>query len=60
MHDSELAEYLNPPITTISMPTYEMGRQAVDLLIELLTNQVPRHVMVSDAPKLIVRSSTLA
>jgi len=60
MHDSELAEYLNPPITTIKMPTYEMGRQSVDLLIELLTNQAPRHVMVSEAPKLIVRSSTRA
>ena len=32
LHDSELAGYLNPPLTTVSLPVRQMGSEAVDLL----------------------------
>ena len=35
LHDSELASYLNPPLTTVSLPVRQMGSEAVDLLANL-------------------------
>lgn len=33
--DQELARYTNPPLSTLVLPNYEMGRRAVELLIEI-------------------------
>jgi LacI family transcriptional regulator len=33
--DQELARYTHPPLSTLVLPNYEMGRRAVDLLVEL-------------------------
>ncbi len=33
--DQELARYTNPPLSTLVLPNYEMGRRAVDLLIDI-------------------------
>jgi LacI family transcriptional regulator len=35
--DQELARYTHPPLSTLTLPNYEMGRQAGELLIELAT-----------------------
>ena len=58
LHDSELADYLNPPLTTIRMPVEEMASRAVDLLLDLIGGAPPRVVVVRTAPALIARDST--
>lgn len=60
LHDSELAEYLAPALTTVAMPTQEMGRQAADLLIGMIDGQPPRHLVARGHPQLVVRASTAA
>jgi LacI family transcriptional regulator len=33
--DQELARYTNPPLSTLVLPNYEMGRRAVELLVDI-------------------------
>lgn len=42
-HDAELAGFLSPPLTTVAMPLYELGRIAMDLLDDQLQG---RHVPI--------------
>ncbi len=58
LHDSEMAAYLLPQLTTISMPTEKMGREASKLIISMIEGQLGLHVVVKDKPQLIARSST--
>lgn len=58
LHDSELADYLAPALTTVSMPTERMGAQAAHLLVELLNGGQPRHIVVNEPPVLCIRDST--
>ena len=36
--DSELARYTSPPLSTLVLPNYEMGRRAAELLIDIATH----------------------
>ena len=56
--DIRFARYLDPPLTTISQPTHEIGHEVVRLLLEILSGaaEVPRHVTL--AHRLVVRGST--
>jgi LacI family transcriptional regulator len=59
-NDMPLVDMVNPPLTTIRIGHWEMGRQAADLLqqaIEALENPT-RNVVLP--PKLIIRGSTAA
>jgi LacI family transcriptional regulator len=58
LHDSELADYFNPPLTTVRLPVEEMAGCAVDLLIDLIEGAPPRNMVVRTAPVLITREST--
>ena len=60
LHDSELADYFNPPLTTVRMPVDEMAGRAVDLLLDLIDGAAPRSVVVRTSPVLIARESTAA
>ena len=60
LHDSEIADYLAPPLTTITMPAEEMGRQAAALAVELIEGGKPRHVIVEGEPTLVLRATTAA
>ena len=53
-----LANYLNPPLTSISLPLAELGAAAVDALVGQLAGAEPRDVVVETHPEVIVRSST--
>ncbi|MDR3633261.1 MAG: LacI family DNA-binding transcriptional regulator [Isosphaeraceae bacterium] len=33
-NDFEFARYVDPPLTTVSLPAYEMGRRSADMLLE--------------------------
>jgi DNA-binding LacI/PurR family transcriptional regulator len=46
--DSETAQHTQPPLTTVSQPTEQMGRAMVDLLLEQMDGggADPRHVLL--------------
>ncbi|BFT74725.1 LacI family DNA-binding transcriptional regulator [Paenibacillus sp. P36] len=53
------AKHLNPPLTTIEQPAYEMGRIAAKNLIQRISSKAvrkPKHVVLK--PNLIIRSSS--
>lgn len=55
--DIVMAEWVDPPLTTVHQPRTEMGRIAIDLLLAALDGKtVPSGVVVQ--PRLIVRGST--
>jgi LacI family transcriptional regulator len=56
--DLELAQFTNPPLTTIAQPKKEIGVQAVSLLVERISEngRPPRRLVLP--PELIVRHST--
>jgi LacI family transcriptional regulator len=56
--DYSLAEYLDPPLTTIAMAFSEAGAAAVELLLESLAGKPARSIMITTPPRLIVREST--
>ena len=58
LHDSELADFLSPTLTTIALPVDEMAQQAVDLLIELINGASPGSAVVRTPPQLKRRGST--
>jgi LacI family transcriptional regulator len=60
LHDSPLAEFLGPPLTTVAMPTREMGREAAALLVDMIEGRAARQLMVSTPPRLATRRSTAA
>lgn len=56
--DAELAEYLNPPLSTIAMPMEGLGSRAVDMLVDQIAGKAPRIEVLDGAPQLIERGST--
>ncbi len=58
-HDEWVAEHTWPPLTTVKMPYYEVGVQAVKSLLAQLSGSPPQDVVVREpAPVLVLRSST--
>jgi LacI family transcriptional regulator len=58
LHDSSIANYLIPSLTTVNLPTIEMGMQAVDLLVRIMNGGSPSNLVVSDLPTLTIRESS--
>lgn len=59
IHDSWFTEYAYPSLTTVRMPMYELGQEAVRLLHLRLLGERPRDLTVSSpAPTLVTRRST--
>ncbi|WP_210506969.1 LacI family DNA-binding transcriptional regulator [Naasia sp. SYSU D00057] len=59
MHDAWTAENAWPPLTTIKMPLYELGRQAMSAIFDRITSgAVADHVVHDPRPELILREST--
>lgn len=57
--DIFLAEYADPPLTTIDQPKYQLGRDAAALLFSLLKGEQPSEPRVQSLPgTLVVRAST--
>jgi len=57
-NDHELAAHLDPPLTTVRMPNFRMGAEAVNLLLEAIEGQDHRDLVIDEAPEVIMRSST--
>lgn len=60
LHDSQLADYLSPAMTTVGLPVDEMAHRAVDLLIALIGGAKPQSLVVKTQPVLKLRQSTAA
>ena len=56
--DAPLAAWLTPPLTTVQVPLYQIGRLAADLLLSVLRGEPPRTVSVDLEPILVVRASS--
>jgi LacI family transcriptional regulator len=60
-NDHPIAEHLDPPLTTVRMPSLEMGAMAVELLLRAIDGEPVGDVMVEEPPPVIVhRASTRA
>ena len=56
--DILLAEYSQPPLTTIHRPTYNLGQQACSMLISLLQEETLENDYVVFKPSLVIRQSS--
>jgi LacI family transcriptional regulator len=56
--DIQFSQILEPQLTTINQPTYDMGVTATQILLKLIQGKTVRKKMVNFKPKLIVRKST--
>lgn len=59
MHDYDLAAMLVPALTTVSMPLYELGRTAVEQLLELVDGGTVDNRVVEGPGILVERQSVL-
>lgn len=57
-NDHELAEHLDPPLTTVRMPNRRMGQEAVRLLVSALDGAPAGDVLIDEEPRVVVRGST--
>ncbi|WJL97016.1 LacI family DNA-binding transcriptional regulator [Microbacterium sp. ET2] len=59
MHDAWTAENAWPPLTTVRMPLYELGREAMSAIHDRITSGTIADVVVRDPkPFVVVREST--
>jgi LacI family transcriptional regulator len=56
--DIPSAAYVNPPLTTIHQPIYDIGRQACAMLIDLVNGRTLQNPHVLLTPTLVVRASS--
>ncbi len=57
-NDMPFADKLSPPLTTVHVPVYEIGRRAADLLLETIDQPTSMADAIRLRPELIVRGST--
>jgi len=59
IHDWWVSDYTRPKLTTVHMPQYRLGQEAMRLLHQRLSGQASTDVTITDpAPQLIEREST--
>ncbi|MCD4802832.1 MAG: substrate-binding domain-containing protein, partial [Anaerolineales bacterium] len=56
--DTPLSQYLQPPLTTIRQPIWEVGQRSVELLFQIMEGREPTERQILLPPKLIIRQST--
>lgn len=57
-NDLPIATYSNPALTTIGLPMVDIGKKAIDRLIEIMKNNDKEKYKISFPTELIVREST--
>jgi len=58
MDDIPLARFAHPPLTTIRQPFQDMGRIAVEHVLDAIDDPEMVRTRVTIAPELVVREST--
>ena len=56
--DFEIAQYVEPALTTVRLPAYEMGQRATELLINHLKGDPAAEQRIVLPTELILRQST--
>ncbi len=56
--DIELATLVDPPLTTVAQPAFEMGRRGAELLLRLIAGERPRKRTIVLEPTFVVRGTT--
>ena len=56
--DIELAQLVEPALSTVSQPTFEMGSRSAELLLQLINGKKPRTKTVTMKPTLVLRGTT--
>ncbi|GAA1738129.1 LacI family DNA-binding transcriptional regulator [Luedemannella helvata] len=57
-NDMPLTHRVDPPLTTVRVPYFDLGRQAATLLVEVLNDRGSMNRSVRLTPRLLVRNST--
>lgn len=57
-NDMPLTEHLAPPLSTVRMPTVEVGQVAADVVVRLIEGRETSPVSISLEPQLVERAST--
>ncbi|WP_371538199.1 LacI family transcriptional regulator [Streptomyces sp. NBC_01023] len=59
LHDVFVANFLQPRLTVVRLPLFELGARAVTLLLKQLQNEPAQHESIEDpAPVMVIRAST--
>ncbi len=57
--DAPMVQYLNPPLTSVRQPVWEVGQRIIPMLLEYIeTGNLPEPTTVLIKPTLIIREST--
>ena len=56
--DAPFTQYLNPPLTTVRQPVWEIGERAIELLLNILNGRVGASQQILVAPELVIRRSS--
>ena len=56
----DVGQMINPPLTTIKQPDYEMGKMACSMLLNMMNNESNHQFEIILQPKLIERQSVVA
>lgn len=56
--DLPVADYLEPSLSTMSVPLQELGQLAVDALVQQLQGAPPENFLISQEPTVLARAST--
>jgi len=59
-NDAPLIDHIDPPLTTVRLPSFQVGAQAARLAFELSSGARPRAHRTVLEPELVVRGSTAA
>lgn len=57
-NDHPFARHTAPPLTTVRMPNFKMGQEAVRMLLDALAGVPVSDLVIDDAPEIVIRSST--
>jgi LacI family transcriptional regulator len=57
-NDHPFAAHTGPPLTTVRMPNFRMGQEAVRMLLDAFEGQPVGDMVIDDTPEIIVRAST--
>jgi len=58
--DQEIASYIRPPLSTIRLPYYEMGKQSVLHLLKIIIKEEPAEPFQKKLPGVFVRRESIA
>ena len=54
----DIAPYFSPPLTTVNIPAYEMGRTGIRILIDKIEGKEPEKKLMELPAKLVIRDSS--